>query len=55
MFCLIVKGDIDEVDSRAMREDWQEVATLALPTSECEVAIPFSRPAGNCRLLRRRS
>jgi hypothetical protein len=30
MFCLIVKGDIDgEFDSRAMREDWQEVATLA--------------------------
>jgi CHAT domain-containing protein len=30
MFCLIVKGDIDgEVDSRAMREDWQEVAKLA--------------------------
>ena len=30
MFCLIVKGDIDgEFDSRAMREDWQQVATLA--------------------------
>ncbi len=30
MFCLIVKGDIDgEFDSRAMREDWQEVAALA--------------------------
>lgn len=30
MFCLIVKGDFDgEFDSRAMREDWQQVATLA--------------------------
>lgn len=30
MFCLIVKGDIDgEFDARAMREDWQQVATLA--------------------------
>ena len=30
MFCLIVKGDIDgELDSRAMREDWQQVADLA--------------------------
>lgn len=30
MFCLIVKGDIDgEIDSRAMRDDWQEVAKLA--------------------------
>ena len=30
MFCLIVKGDIDgEFDSRVMREDWQQVATLA--------------------------
>jgi CHAT domain-containing protein len=30
MFCLIVKGDIDgELDSRAMRDDWQEVAKLA--------------------------
>ena len=30
MFCLIVKGDIDgEFDSRAMGEDWQQVAALA--------------------------
>jgi len=30
MFCLIVKGDIDgEIDSRAMREDWEQVQALA--------------------------
>ncbi|MDQ2944757.1 MAG: hypothetical protein M3Y27_02215 [Acidobacteriota bacterium] len=30
MFCLIVKGDIDgEIDSRVMRDDWQQVAALA--------------------------
>ena len=30
MFCLMVKGDIDgELDARAMREDWQQVAALA--------------------------
>jgi CHAT domain-containing protein len=30
MFCLIVKGDIDtEVNTGAMREDWEEVQTLA--------------------------
>jgi len=30
MFCLIVKGDIDgELDSRTMREDWQQVSALA--------------------------
>jgi CHAT domain-containing protein/tetratricopeptide (TPR) repeat protein len=30
MFCWIVKGDIDgEIDSRAMREDWEQVQALA--------------------------
>ncbi len=30
MFCLIVKGDIDgEIDSRAMRQDWEQVQALA--------------------------
>ncbi len=30
MFCLIVKGDIDgEFDGRAMRDDWQQVASLS--------------------------
>jgi len=30
MFCLIVKGDIDgEIDSRAMRDDWEQVHALA--------------------------
>jgi len=30
MFCLIVKGDVDgEIDSRAMREDWEQVQALA--------------------------
>jgi hypothetical protein len=30
MFCLIVKGDIDgEIDSGAMRRDWEQVQTLA--------------------------
>jgi tetratricopeptide (TPR) repeat protein len=30
MFCLIVKGDIDgEIDARAMRHDWEQVAALA--------------------------
>src|SRR2546425_7340259 len=30
MFCLIVKGDIDEeFDPRAMRQDWEQVQALA--------------------------
>jgi CHAT domain-containing protein len=31
LFCLIVKGDIDgEIDAGAMREDWEQVQTLAV-------------------------
>ena len=31
LFCLIVKGDIDgEIDAGAMREDWEQVETLAV-------------------------
>ncbi|MCI0348162.1 MAG: hypothetical protein L0Z53_01945, partial [Acidobacteriales bacterium] len=31
MFCLIVKGDLDtEINTGAMRQDWQEVQTLAV-------------------------
>jgi CHAT domain-containing protein len=30
MFCLIVKGDVDtEIDTKAMRRDWEQVQTLA--------------------------
>ena len=48
LFCFIVKGDIDqELNSGAMRYDWEQVQALARELGNDEMAV--SRP-GSARL-----
>ena len=56
MFCLIVKGDVDsELNSNAMRHDWEQVQALAHAlgnTSESRLALRVLAGAGLVRASR---
>ena len=52
MFCLIVKGDIDtETNTGAMRQDWEQVQTLAHDLGELEMAVSRARTAQHGSVL----
>ena len=54
MFCLIVKGDIDtEINTGAMRRDWEQVHGAGSGFGRHEMAVSRSRTARHSGVLRR--